>query len=56
MEQNFLLTYTIDSIHNYNWFETEEEMNEFIGESKDNIEGFDIIEAIEILDCRKILP
>jgi predicted RNA methylase len=55
MDNNFLLTYydMTRAINTFQWFESEEEMDVFIDEQGGDIT---VIEAVEILDCRQILP
>lgn len=50
--RNFLLTY-IDRLDcTFEWFETEEDMFDFIKENK--LESEQLIDAIEIFQCRDI--
>jgi len=58
---NFLLTFSVPDpngfgrIETYKWFESEEELHNFIIEGKELYPcGFIINEAIEIFDSRKI--
>lgn len=63
-DRNFLLIYNYweegwyfsDSFDmltcTHNWFETEEEMDQFIAEK--NIKSEDILEKLEILNCRDL--
>lgn len=63
MDNNFLITYDcwatestgsgfIDS--RYAWFESEEELYEFVDEMKNKDSHFKVNEAIEIRDCKQI--
>lgn len=51
----FLLTYEVEDgygevLSEYDWFETEREMKEFI-----EVQNVTVVEALEIIECREIL-
>lgn len=56
MEQNFLLTYTLGIHTGYNWFESEEELKEFVLKMEEAHGSFTFIinEALEISHVREI--
>ena len=59
MDQNFLLTYSFENNEgmydqNFGWYETREEMIEDIEAKESCLKDFKIIEAIEILNSRKM--
>lgn len=51
--KNFLLTYTkTNHSFSFAWFDTEDELNDFIEENKDDI--LEIMDAIEIYNAREL--
>lgn len=59
MENNFLLTFdcTEDNriTSKYAWFESEEELRDFVKKNKEHDKDFCVNEAIEIKDDRQII-
>lgn len=53
MERPYLLTYDTERGQSYAWFETEEEMNEFIGYNKDK-EHFNINDKMKIIQLEDL--
>lgn len=50
MSRNYLLTYLKDKIHQYEWFETEEEMQDFV----DTTDIDEILDSLEVSGIREI--
>lgn len=48
MNRNYLLTYETGEYKTYDWFETEEDMNDFI-EIHNDMSGFSVIEKTHVL-------
>jgi len=58
-EKNYLLTYSYENMEgmsdgDYQWYETEEQMNESIEDKKEIFKDFKICDAIEICSYRNI--
>lgn len=55
MEDNrFMLTYSDDGSEVYEWFQTENELLDFVKSAKKKWNTFKVIDAIEIIQCRNI--
>lgn len=48
---DYLLTFSYDGYQCFSWFETEEEMNEYVRERGDKIE---VLEKIHIIESRAV--
>ena len=59
MDNNFLLTYKIEQCDNrihhcFEWFETQNELIDFVGDKKIKDKSFEVIDSIKINDCENI--
>lgn len=50
MNKNYLLTYLKANSHQYEWFETEEEMLEFV----DTHDSIEVLDSLELFNVREI--
>ena len=53
-DKRFMLTYSDDGSEVYAWFDTENELIEFVKQAKKSWKKFKVEDAIEIIQCRNI--
>jgi len=53
-DKRFMLTYSDDGSEVYQWFDTENELIDFVKQAKKKWKKFKVVDAIEIIQSRNI--